>query len=109
LVLFIDGVLIPAGNLINGTTITRQKARECDELEYFNIKVEGHDVIYAERTPVATMRVRALEGSEIAGMFLGMTVPAGAIKDQQEIGDYVLPSPLWMKTIGQSASSNSFG
>ena len=54
--LFIDGVLIPAVNLINGTTITRQKAREYEELEYFNIKVEGHDVIYAEGTPVETLR-----------------------------------------------------
>jgi hypothetical protein len=54
--LFIDGVLIPAGSLINGTTITPLKAREYDELEYFNIKVEGHDVIYAEGTPVETLR-----------------------------------------------------
>jgi len=54
--LFIDGLLIPVGNLINGTTITRQEAREYDELEYFNIKVEGHDVIYAEGTPVETLR-----------------------------------------------------
>ena len=54
--LFIEGVLIPVGNLINGTTITRQEARECDELEYFNIKVEGHDVIYAEAAPVETLR-----------------------------------------------------
>ena len=54
--LFIEGVLIPVGNLINGTTITRQEARECDELQYFNIKVEGHDVIYAEAAPVETLR-----------------------------------------------------
>jgi hypothetical protein len=53
--LFTDGLLIPVGNLINGTTITRQEAREYDELEYFNIKVEGHDVIYAEGAPVETL------------------------------------------------------
>jgi hypothetical protein len=54
--LFIDGVLIPVGNLINGTTITRHEAREYDELEYFHIKVEGHDVIYAEGAAVETLR-----------------------------------------------------
>jgi Hint domain len=54
--LLIDGVLIPVGNLINGTMITRDEARDVDELEYFNIKVEGHDVIYAEGAPVETLR-----------------------------------------------------
>ena len=54
--LFIEGLLIPVGNLTNGTTITRYDAREYDELEYFNIKVEGHDVIYAEAAPVETLR-----------------------------------------------------
>jgi len=54
--LFIDGLLIPVGNLINGTTITRHEAREYDELEYFNINFDGHDVIYAEGTPVETLR-----------------------------------------------------
>jgi hypothetical protein len=53
--LLIDGVLIPVGNLINGTTIRLNDAREYDELEYFNIKLESHDVIYAEGTPVETL------------------------------------------------------
>ena len=46
--LLIDGVLVPAEVLINGTTITRYEAREYDELEFFHIKLESHDVIYAE-------------------------------------------------------------
>jgi hypothetical protein len=54
--LFIDGLLIPVGNLINGTTIILYDAREFDQLEYFNIKVEGHDVICAEGAPVETLR-----------------------------------------------------
>lgn len=53
--LFIDGLLIPAGNLINGTTITRYQAREYDELEFFHIKLEGHDVVYAEGVAVETL------------------------------------------------------
>ena len=32
--LLIDGVLVPAEALINGTTITRYEARETDELEF---------------------------------------------------------------------------
>jgi len=46
--LLIDGLLVAAGNLINGTTITRYDASELDELEFFHIKLELHDVIYAE-------------------------------------------------------------
>ena len=53
--LFIDGLLAPAGCLINGTTIARYEAREYDELEYFHIKLESHDVIYAEGAPVETL------------------------------------------------------
>jgi hypothetical protein len=53
--LFVDGVLIPVGSLINGTTIKPYEARELAELEFFNIKLESHDVIYAEGAPVETL------------------------------------------------------
>jgi hypothetical protein len=53
--LFVDGVLIPVGSLINGTTIKLYEARELSELEFFNIKLESHDVIYAEGAPVETL------------------------------------------------------
>jgi hypothetical protein len=53
--LLIDGVLAPAMMLINGTTVTRCGARECDELEYFHIKLESHDVIYAEGALAETL------------------------------------------------------
>ena len=53
--LLIDGVLVAAGNLVNDTTITRHAARELDELEYFHIKLENHDVIYAEGAPCETL------------------------------------------------------
>jgi hypothetical protein len=52
--LFLDGLLVPVGNLINGASITRHE-RYCDELEYFNIKLESHDVIYAEGAAVETI------------------------------------------------------
>jgi hypothetical protein len=53
--LLIDGVLVPAGDLINDTTITLYQACELDELEFFHIKLERHNVIYAEGTPCETV------------------------------------------------------
>ena len=52
--LFIDGLLTPVGDLINGTSIIRDET-DYDELEYFHIKLESHDVIYAEGAPVETL------------------------------------------------------
>jgi hypothetical protein len=46
--LLIDNLLIPAGSLVNGTTISLDAADEHDELEFFHIKLESHDVVYAE-------------------------------------------------------------
>jgi Hint domain-containing protein len=53
--LFIDGILMQAGSLLNGTTITLDEARERDELSYFHIKLEAHDVIYAEGASCESM------------------------------------------------------
>jgi hypothetical protein len=53
--LFIDGVLVTAASLINGTTITLYDARENNELEFFHIKLERHNVIYAEGVPCETL------------------------------------------------------
>ena len=52
---FIDDVLVSAGYLINETTITLCGANELNELEFFHIKLESHDVIYAEGAPVETL------------------------------------------------------
>jgi Hint domain-containing protein len=52
--LLIDGVLVPAELLINGTTITRYEP-EGDEVEFFHVKLESHDVIYAEGAPAETL------------------------------------------------------
>jgi hypothetical protein len=53
--LLIDGVLVPAELLINGTTITRDDVREYNELEFLHVKLESHDVIYAEGVPTETL------------------------------------------------------
>jgi hypothetical protein len=53
--IFIDDALVPAGSLVNGSTIALYGAEERDELEFFHIKLERHDVIYAEGAPVETL------------------------------------------------------
>jgi hypothetical protein len=53
--LLIDGVLVPAELLINGATITRDEEREYAELEFLHVKLESHDVIYAEGVPAETL------------------------------------------------------
>ena len=53
--LLIGGVLVPAEALINGATVTRYEAREYDEMEFFHIKLESHDVVYAEGAPAETL------------------------------------------------------
>jgi hypothetical protein len=52
--LLIDGLLIPVGDLINDTTIRRHDTQG-DELEFFHIKMESHDAIYAEGAQVETL------------------------------------------------------
>ena len=52
---FIDDVLVSAGLLVNDATITLCEAGELNELEFFHIKLESHDVIYAEGAPVETL------------------------------------------------------
>jgi hypothetical protein len=54
--LLIDDVLVPVYNLINNTTIAIYDACALDELEFFHIKLETHDVIYAEGAPCDTLR-----------------------------------------------------
>jgi hypothetical protein len=40
---------------LNGTTIKLYDARELDKLEFFHIKLERHNVIYAEGAPCETV------------------------------------------------------
>jgi hypothetical protein len=54
--LYIDGVLIPAVDLINGSTIVRVDDIHLREIEYFHIKLERHSVIYAEGAACETLQ-----------------------------------------------------
>ena len=52
--LLIDGALVPAEMLVNGATISRHEP-EGDELEFFHLKLESHDVVYAEGAQSETL------------------------------------------------------
>jgi len=55
--LYIDGVLIPVKHLINGTSIMPAMPEGMDAVEYFQIELETHEVIFAEGTPVESFLV----------------------------------------------------
>ena len=52
--LLIDGTLVAAGNLFNGTTITGL-ALDFEDFEFFHVGLEHHNVIYANGTPCETL------------------------------------------------------
>ncbi|WP_086612073.1 Hint domain-containing protein [Acetobacter indonesiensis] len=43
--MYLDGVLIPAVLLVNGTSIVQ--AEKMDEVSYFHIELESHDIVFA--------------------------------------------------------------
>ena len=50
--MFLDGLLIPASSLVNGTTIRQESWVE--RVEYVHIELAEHDVIFAEGAPSET-------------------------------------------------------
>jgi hypothetical protein len=58
--------LIPAVDLINGSTIAKADDMDLREIEYFHIKLDRHSVIYAEGAPCETLRaVTALNSDSV--------------------------------------------
>jgi Hint domain len=53
--LLFDDILIPAGCLVNDSTISIYPADELDQLEFLHLKLETHDVVYAEGAPCETL------------------------------------------------------
>jgi hypothetical protein len=62
--LYLDGVLIPAVDLINDSTIARVDAIHLREIEYFHIKLERHSLIYAEGAACETLQAVTAVNSE---------------------------------------------
>ena len=47
--MFLDGLLIPAGCLVNGSTITQERGLE--RVDYYHVELDSHDVLLAEGAP----------------------------------------------------------
>ena len=55
--IYIDGILIPAGNLVNGVTIVADAKPEALSLTYFHIELDTHEAILAEGLAVESFRL----------------------------------------------------
>jgi hypothetical protein len=55
----INGLLISAGDLVNGISITRLKSTNSEVLEYLHIELESHDVVLANGAPAETLEGNA--------------------------------------------------
>jgi len=56
--LYLDGVLIPAKDLVNGVSITPALPDDREEIEYFQILLDSHEIILAEGAPAETLLYR---------------------------------------------------
>ena len=50
--MFLEGVLIPAEALVNGSSITIERSN--DDIHYYHVELDTHDVIWAEGAPSET-------------------------------------------------------
>src|SRR5262245_24075933 len=55
--LLLDGVLIPAICLVNGTSIVQAMPDGVEEIDYFHIELKTHEVIFAEGVAAETLLV----------------------------------------------------
>jgi hypothetical protein len=59
--IFVDSFLLPAGDLVNGTSIVLETDEEQDTLDFFHVAFEQHDVIDAQGAPCESLRDPAVE------------------------------------------------
>ena len=55
--LFMDDVLIEVKDLVNGSSITRDAPAGMQDIEYFHIELDTHEVILAEGAPIETLLI----------------------------------------------------
>ncbi len=65
--IYIDGILIPAGNLVNGVTIVADAKPEALSLTYFHIELDTHEVLLAEGLAVESLLRDNLPAFDNAG------------------------------------------
>ena len=54
--LYLDGILIPAKHLVNGTTIYPMSTRGLDAVNYYHLELDCHDAVWAEGAAAETYR-----------------------------------------------------
>lgn len=52
---FVEGLLVPIGNLVNGTSIVFETARGQDTLDFFHIELACHDLLDAAGAPCESL------------------------------------------------------
>jgi hypothetical protein len=83
--LYIDGVLVLSEHLVNGATILQ--AEEVEEVEYFHIELDTHDVIFADGAAAETFvdcdnRMMFANAAEYAALYP---------KDERPCWEFCLP------------------
>jgi hypothetical protein len=73
--LYMDGALVRVGSLVNGMTISQDPMRDLDELELFHVKLETHDVIFAEGAACETLLTVDEKASNFADYFRAHGAP----------------------------------
>ena len=87
--MFLDGLLIPARCLVNGTTITQERGLE--RVDYFHVELDSHDVLLAEGAPSESYldddsRGMFHNASEYAALYPDAPTPGGFCAPKVEEG-----------------------
>ena len=87
--MFLDGLLIPARCLVNGSTILRE--RGLDRVDYFHVELDTHDVLLAEGAPSESFMDDHSRGmfhnaSEFAALYPDAARPGGFCARRVEQG-----------------------
>ncbi|WP_283193195.1 Hint domain-containing protein [Rhizobium sp. AN80A] len=56
--LYVDGALVRAKDLVNGSSIVAALPDGREAIEYYNVLLDSHDVVIADGTPVETFQLR---------------------------------------------------
>ena len=87
--IILDGVLVPARCLLNGSTITRE--RGLDRVTYIHVELDSHDVLLAEGAPSESYmdddsRFMFHNATEFAAMYPEAARPTGFCAPRVEQG-----------------------
>lgn len=76
--IFIDGMLIPAGDLVNGVTIVANARPDLKTVTYFHVELDSHEVILAEGLGVESFNGEAREAFDNADEYVKLYGPFAA-------------------------------